>query len=249
MKSFRISLVITLLAGLALTGFGQTKPQGGPSASPSSAPTLQGEWEISIASPTGPLPVTGTINQSGQTFSGTLKTTFGPAEIKSGKLDGSDFTLSLTVAGENRPFNATLTGKLDGDKMKGTVAAPQGPFEITGDRKSSGAAKSSGGGTSSPNMAIGDWVLTVSSPQGDLQVDMSLKLDGDKIVGTINSALGGGEIKDGKMDGNKLSLPANLDVQGTAVPITFNAVIDGSTMKGSIDSPQGSFDFTGKKKS
>src|SRR6185369_15880924 len=99
MRSFKYILTVALLAGIALTGLAQTKPQG-PSASPSSAPTLQGDWEISIASPTGPLPVSGTINQNGQTFTGTLKTTFGPAEIKSGKLDGNDFTLSLTVAGE-----------------------------------------------------------------------------------------------------------------------------------------------------
>jgi hypothetical protein len=248
MKSFKHILFIALLAGIGLIGIAQTKPAQGPSASPSSAPTLQGDWEFTIAAPTGPLPVTGTIKQDGQTFSGTLKTTFGPAEIKSGKLEGNDFTLSLTVAGENRPFNATLTGKLDGDKVKGTVASPQGTFDVTGERKSS-TAKASGGGGSSPMAAVvGDWVLTVSSPQGDLQVDLVLKQDGDKLVGTVNSALGGGEIKDGKLDGNKLALPANLDIQGTAVPITFNAVLDGTSMKGSIDSPQGSFDFTGKKK-
>jgi len=243
MKSFRISLVITLLAGLALTGIAQTKPAATQST------TLQGDWEMSIAAPTGPLPVSGTIKQDGQTISGTLKTTFGPAEIKSAKLEGNDFTISLTVAGEGRSFNATLTGKLDGDKLKGTVASPQGTFDVTGERKAT-TAKASGGGasTSSPNMAVGDWVLTVNSPQGDLPIDMSLKMDGDKIVGTVSSQLGGGEVKDGKIDGNKISLPVSLDVQGTAFTVTFNAVIDGSTMKGSIDSPQGSFEFTGKKK-
>src|SRR5882724_4145591 len=143
MKNFRFVIFIALLAGIALTGIAQTKSTQGPSASSSSAPTLQGDWEITIAAPTGPLPVTGVINQNGQTFSGTLKTTFGPAEIKSGKLDGNDFSLSLSVAGEGRPFPATLTGKLDGDKLKGTVTSPQGTFDVTGERKASAAAKSS----------------------------------------------------------------------------------------------------------
>jgi hypothetical protein len=240
MKSFKFVIFIALLAGFALTGIAQTK----------SAPTLQGDWEITIAAPTGPLPVTGVINQNGQTFSGTLKTTFGPAEIKSGKLDGNDFSLSLSVAGEGRPFPATLTGKLDGDKLKGTVTSPQGTFDVAGERKasSSSTAKTSGGGGSPASALVGDWVLTVSSPQGDLEVTLALKLDGDKIVGTCNSNLGGGEIKDGKVEGNKVTLPANLDIQGTAVPVTFNAVLEGTSLKGSIDSPQGSFDFTGKKK-
>src|SRR5258708_1290134 len=147
MKTFRFVIFIALLAGVALTGIAQTKPAG-PSTSSSSAPTLQGDWEITIAAPTGPLPVTGVVNQKGQTFSGPPKTTFGPAEIKSGKLDGNDFTLSLSVAGDGRPFPATLTGKLDGDKLKGTVASPQGTFDVAGERKASTAsgAKASGGG-------------------------------------------------------------------------------------------------------
>jgi hypothetical protein len=63
----------------------------------------------------------------------------------------------------------------------------------------------------------GKWAGTVSTPGGDFPVTFEFKADGTKLTGTTMSPDGGSvNIKDGKIDGNKISFGVSLDFGGMA---------------------------------
>jgi len=244
MKAIKFFLFALLAISFASIANAQTGPK-----SDSKPADLSGDWEISVAAPTGPMPVTGSIKQDGQTVSGKLTTPYGPGNITSGSVTGSQFKIMVAVRGEGNRFDATMTGTLDGDKMKGSVDTPQGAFDFTGTRKAATASTAGTGSTSSKGSPVagGSWVLTVNSPNGDLQVNLTVKQDGENLSGTISSQFGQSDFSSGKFSGNKFSFPVAINVGGDSVQLVFTGVIDGDTMKGNIESPQGSFDFSGAR--
>ena len=67
----------------------------------------------------------------------------------------------------------------------------------------------------------GKWTGTVSTPMGDLPVQYEFKADGTTLTGTTLGFDGGSvPIKNGKVDGNKITFAQDIDFgQG---PITFD---------------------------
>lgn len=64
-----------------------------------------------------------------------------------------------------------------------------------------------------------------------------LKSDRGKLTGKMTMAFGDQEprsidIKEGKVDGNKFSFLAVMDMQGNEIKIKYEGTIDGDTMKG-----------------
>ena len=84
--------------------------------------------------------------------------------------------------------------------------------------------------------AAGEWNLSLEAQGQKLPVTLTLKQDGDKVSGSLESMLGRGEITDAKVNGNKLVGTAKTEIQGQAVDLTINGTIDGDTMKGIINS-------------
>src|SRR5437016_3140554 len=121
MKTTKFFALVALSTLLVLAGLAQAKQTNQPkSGQGQSSQTLSGDWELSVAAPTGALPVTGTLKQDGDAVSGSLTTPYGPAQVKSGKVTGKQFTITVAVSDDGSPFNATLSGTQDGDKVKGT---------------------------------------------------------------------------------------------------------------------------------
>lgn len=245
MKTIKFLLVALFVTALATISSAQSS--SGPK-SDDKKPTLNGDWEITVAAPTGAMPVTGTIKQDGQNLSGKLTTPLGPGEITSGSVTGNQFKFVVAVRGQGNRFDATMNGTLDGNNMKGSVDTPQGTFDFMGSRKGNASATTTASGSSSSSpMAAGNWVLTVTTPNGDVQVNLSLKQDGENVTGTVSSQFGQSDITNGKFSGGKFTFPVTISANGDSVALTFNGVIEGDTMKGSIESSMGSFDFTGTR--
>ena len=104
--------------------------------------------------------------------------------------------------------------------------------------------------TNSPAAIAGTWNLLVSSPQGDLPITMTLKNDNGKLNGTIESQIGQGQIENGTINGNKVTLPVAISFQGNPLELTLNGTIEGNSMKGNLQSTTPGFPeltFTGTK--
>ena len=69
----------------------------------------------------------------------------------------------------------------------------------------------------------------------EVLVKNGIKQEDAKIVGSLESMLGTGEITNGKVNGNKLVGTAKTQMQGQDIDLTINGTIDGDSMKDVIN--------------
>lgn len=94
----------------------------------------------------------------------------------------------------------------------------------------------------------GKWAGTVSTPGGDLEVAYDFKSDGAALKGTTTSPDGATvEIKNGKIDGNKISFLVSLDLGGMAFDINYTGVVTPAEIKLTADFAGMPFEYTVKK--
>ena len=94
----------------------------------------------------------------------------------------------------------------------------------------------------------GAWICTVDSPQGQLDVTVTLKQDGDKVSGTVSSQMGDAPLT-GTVKGDDITFTMSLDAGGGPMNLTYKAKVDGDKIAGSIDlAGQGEIKFSGTKK-
>jgi hypothetical protein len=94
----------------------------------------------------------------------------------------------------------------------------------------------------------GAWNVTVDTPNGPLDVTVTLKQDGDKLTGMVSSQMGDAPIT-GTVKDNDLTFTMNMDANGANMTIIYKAKVDGDKMTGSLDfAGQGEIKFSGTKK-
>ncbi len=106
----------------------------------------------------------------------------------------------------------------------------------------------------------GKWEFTSEGGRGPQTTTFTFKQDGSTVTGTGVFAFGrrgggGGqarppvEIKNGKVDGNKLTFAVELNFGGggQGMTLTYAATVDGDTMKGTQTTPRGEREFTAKR--
>jgi hypothetical protein len=78
----------------------------------------------------------------------------------------------------------------------------------------------------------GDWDTIVNSPMGAQKSVLTLKTDGNTLTGTDKGASGSTELKDGKIDGDKLTWA--LDVTSPMkIRIDVDVTVNGDQFEGS----------------
>jgi imidazolonepropionase-like amidohydrolase len=109
-------------------------------------------------------------------------------------------------------------------------------------------AMSAGGAAKNANIA-GTWDIKIDAGGQTIEGAMVIKQDGEKLTGTLNSTfLGTAELSDLKVDGDKVTFSANVNVQGQTLPITASGTVTGDSMQGVISSPLGPAPFTANKR-
>jgi len=105
--------------------------------------------------------------------------------------------------------------------------------------------------TAAPALAAdvdGKWAGTISTPGGDFPVTFEFKADGAKLVGTTMSPDGMAvDIKDGKLEGDKITFLVSFDFGGMALDIAYSGVVAPSEMKMTADVLGMMMDFVVKK--
>jgi len=93
-----------------------------------------------------------------------------------------------------------------------------------------------------------EWYLTVKSPQGEMDMRLSLRREGDQITGTLRGPTGTVPVKDATLEGNQIRLSISIPMGGNSMEGTVSGTIEGDTIRGSISlGALGSFDFTGTR--
>jgi hypothetical protein len=93
----------------------------------------------------------------------------------------------------------------------------------------------------------GDWAITASTEQGPISGTLTLKVDGEKLTGTLVVDAGTipieGTVKDGEV-----SFSLNYPTDNGDIPVTMTGKVDGDTIKGTYDAgPQGGGDWSGSR--
>lgn len=94
----------------------------------------------------------------------------------------------------------------------------------------------------------GKWAGTISTPGGDVPVAFEFKADGTNLTGTTSSPDGMSvNIKDGKIDGDKITFGVSLDFGGMALEIAYSGVVTPDELKMKADVLGMALEFVVKK--
>jgi hypothetical protein len=105
----------------------------------------------------------------------------------------------------------------------------------------------SGNALAQGNVA-GAWDLAVNGPEGPVNATATLKQDGEKVTGEIESQAGKTTLT-GTMKGTTLSMAFTMETPQGPMEIKVTGEVDGASMKGTIDlAGMGQMEFTAKKK-
>jgi len=85
----------------------------------------------------------------------------------------------------------------------------------------------------------GKWNMSLDGPQGPMSILMTLKLDGTKVTGTLNSQMGDTPLE-GQYAEGVLNFGISFDGGGGSMQIAFaGKLTDENTMAGSLSGPMG----------
>jgi hypothetical protein len=87
------------------------------------------------------------------------------------------------------------------------------------------------------NDPTGTWTWSVPGRDGNTrEVTAKLKLDGDKLTGSISGRQNDTNIEDGKLSGDTISFKVTREFNGNKIVQKFSGKISGDSIKGKIES-------------
>lgn len=127
-------------------------------------------------------------------------------------------------------LESTYSGTVSADKLLGAIRSDRGDIAANGERA---GAK-----------LIGEWELTSETDRGPRT--STLTIYGD-LTGRYEVFGGETPIQDLKLDGDQVSFRVELGFGDQTFNMDFKGKLDGSVLKGEIESPRGKREVTGKK--
>jgi len=161
------------------------------------AQKLDGSWKGKMSTPNGDMELVFTFKVNADTLSGNVSSEMATLPIENGKVNGNEFSFDVNVNGQV----ISNTGVLNGDIIKLSAPMMPQPMELNRLKEES--------------KIDGNWTGKVSSPQGDMDLTFTFKVEGDKLTGKNSSAMGEIDLTNGVVNGNDFSFA--VDVQGMII--------------------------------
>ncbi|MFY9610663.1 MAG: hypothetical protein WAU45_18885 [Blastocatellia bacterium] len=234
MTLLSIALLVTFSSVASARAFSNESNQASPTDN------LSGKYEgVAKSDQLGDIPLTVEIKNDNGKLSGKIDTPQGPAAITSGTYADGKVTMKFDAGGNE----GTVTATVAGDKITGKweLAGQGGPLELKRASMvaaSPSASAASGGSAAVPaagDVVSGDWDASADAQGTAIPFTLKLKLDGDKVTGTSDSAQGSAPLSKGTYAAGKLSF--TLDTPNGAIGMT-GMIKDGKIV--------GEFDFAGQ---
>jgi len=83
--------------------------------------------------------------------------------------------------------------------------------------------------------AVGEWDITIESPNGPNKASLVIKKDGDKLSGAMKSARGDRPLDSVTMSGSDITFVMKANVQGQDMVFTYKGKVEKDSMKGDVD--------------
>jgi hypothetical protein len=233
-------MIMTLLSIVLLAAF-STAASARAFSQAQGTDNLSGKYEgVAKSDQLGDIPLTVEIKNDNGKLSGKIDTPQGPAAITSGSYADGKITMKFDAGGNE----GTVTATMAGDKITGKweLGGQGGPLELKKAGMASAAppAAPAAAPAAAPSAAPGDFVSGEWDGSADAQgtaipFTLKLKLEGDKVTGTSESAQGALPISKGTFTAGKLSF--SLETPNGAIGLT------GMIKDGKIT---GDYDFAGQ---
>jgi imidazolonepropionase-like amidohydrolase len=236
-----------------------------PAAPAAAAAPASGTWTLNVQLGEGEQSVTLVLQQEGETLRGSIQGTLGTAEIANASVSPTGelrFTVRVTLGGQTT--EATFNGTINGNTMRGTVqAVGQTPGTFTGTRPGTSTPAAPPAATPRPAPAptrtppaqpagtgtnlSGTWTLAVAVGGNTIPGKLTLRQEGGRLSGTLESAFGTTELSDGSTGPEGFRFTTTAAVEGRTVEMTVTGTVNGNQMNGTVTSEIGSTTFTGTR--
>ena len=93
----------------------------------------------------------------------------------------------------------------------------------------------------------GNWDTVAKTPMGDQKALLSVASSGDSFTGTFSGAMGNTEVRNGKVDGDRLTFEIDITVP-MPMTLTGDVTVVGDAMNGTVTAGAfGAFPLTGTR--
>jgi hypothetical protein len=203
---------------------------------------LSGKYEgVAKNDQMGDIPLTVEIKNDNGKLSGKMDIPTGSAAITSGTYADGKITMKFDAGGQE----GTINGTVEGDKITGKweLAGQTGTFELKKTGAMASAPKTNAAASGDP--VSGDWDAEADAQGNTIPFTLKLKLEGDKVTGSSESAMGNAPLTKGSFAGDKLTF--SLDIPQGA--ITFTGMVKDGKINGEFEIPgMGAGKWQAKKK-
>lgn len=117
----RVIVTTVFAIGLVLLGAGSLAAQEPQAPQAPKAVSVAGDWDASLDTPGGAVPLKLIFKVDGEKLTGTAKRSSGDVPL-TGTIKGSDISFSYTINYNGNDLTLTFTGKVNGDSMGGNVS-------------------------------------------------------------------------------------------------------------------------------
>ena len=95
----------------------------------------------------------------------------------------------------------------------------------------------------------GTWAMNLTSPQGPMDITMTINQSGSSFTGSMTSMMGTNDISEGQITGRTVTWSMTLQIGGQSVTLNFRGEADGNKMTGTAELGSfGSATFTAERK-
>ncbi len=88
------------------------------------AVNITGKWNMAVDAQGQTLPVILELKQAAAAFDGSMTSALGAGSVGNGKVSGSNVTAVIKAELQGQPLDIVMEGKVDGNKMSGTLNVP-----------------------------------------------------------------------------------------------------------------------------
>ena len=111
------------------------------------------------------------------------------------------------------------------------------------------AGGGNGGATVPPAQVGGTWAMNMTSPQGPMDITMTVTQSGSAFSGTMTSMMGTNDISEGQIAGRTVTWSMTLQFGGQSITLNYRGEVDGNKMTGTAELGSfGSATFTAERK-
>jgi imidazolonepropionase-like amidohydrolase len=93
----------------------------------------------------------------------------------------------------------------------------------------------------------GAWSLTVRAPDGDVSIQATLRVQGTELTGTYSGSGGSGDIRNGTFSENRVEFDITMQTQAEPSDWSFSGTVADETIRGTVRTNLGQFEFTGSR--